>query len=282
MDDNDHTRRMYQQQQYPDRSQTTGQGVYGASTTAARFRHPSAVQPSPSIDSSPTFGEASHGFVDPGHFSGSAMSSGFHYPQFTSAEPMVYSTQSHHQASQYGQTYFYGNQQATPTTEEVSQDQTQPYSAGAMRNPSTTSTSSQYSMPHTPQSQFFGSNQSSQFSSRTDGVTTPSASASFDSVPFTQDSYSRYRTSGQMLPPSSLGSHGAVSQQPQLRSTQQVDEAYELYQNKAKEIFTLVRDGRIRETQSHLLYISQYLLGNVDALGRLFAKPTCRIFMGTG
>lgn len=266
---------MYQQH-HSERSQSVVHNGYGPSSMAARFRPPTTLHSTSSTEATPSFGGSGPGFIESSHFSGGQMQGGFHYPQYTAApEAMGYAGQHHQQPAQYAQSpnYFYNGQQATISADQAAQDQMQRYQSAVGRNTSIASSSSQYSLPQTPQSQYFGSGQGSQFPSRTvDG--NQSSSVSFESISYTQPSAynANHQTSGQMLPPSSFGGY----QQPQSQSHHQqhardlpeVDEAYEMYQNKAREIFTLVREGQLRETHDHLLYISRYLLGNAEALGR--------------
>lgn len=241
--------------------------AYGTSDIAARFRHPSTLQSSPVTESQDHYTGHGPGFVDSSQYAGSAVPSGHSYPQFSAPESLAYSTQHHNHATQYSHSYVYGHQ-ATSSTDQTSQDHIQGYQSAVGRNSSIASNSSQYSIP-TPQSQYFGANQTSQYPSRTSEL------ASYTSTAFAPNAYTQpsgysgaYQTSGQMLPPTTFGGYGHAQTLQTTSGQTDVDEAYETYQIKAKEIFTLVREGRIRETHNHLLHISHYLLGNAEALGR--------------
>lgn len=269
MDHNDESQRLYQQ--YPERSQSGMHNTYSASTMAARFRHPSTVHTTSGPDQSQTqaFSGPGSALLDSSHYAGSPLQvqTGFHYPQYTTAEQMGYAAQHQQQATQYSHAYFYNGQQATSSTDLTPQEQMQRYQSTVGRNHSIASTTSQYSLPQTPQLQYFGSSQAQQYPSRTDAHQTP---VSHEALPYTQPSgYSgQYQTAGQMLPPSTFGAYGQQGQhQQRARTISDIDEAYETYQTKAREIFTLVREGKLRETHERLLHISQYLLGNAEALG---------------
>jgi len=257
--------------QYPERNQVTTSTAYPTTAMAARFRHPSSIHAPFATTVSPRYGAS--GFMEPGYFAGSALQNGFHYPQYTAPEIMAYTNQTQHQVPQFSQSFFYNNQQTMPTTIPTQQDQMQRFA----RNPSIASTSSQYSLPQTPQSQYFNAGQGHQFPTSRDASSTRnhSSSASFDSAQYAQSGYSTdCREQGQMLPPSSFGNYSVPgARQDSVRSVPEVDEAYETYQTKAKEIFTLVRDGKLRETHSNLLHISHYLLGNAERLGSRPTRP---------
>ena len=269
MDQNDQNQRMYHQ--YPERSQLTTSTAYPATAMAARFRHPSSTHAPFTTTVSPRYGVS--GYMEPGHFAGSALQSGFHYPQYTTPEAMAYANQAQHQVPPFSQSFFYNNQQTMPSTISTQQDQMQRLA----RNSSIVSTSSQYSLPQTPQSQYFNTGQSQQFSTSRDASDTGyhSSSASFDSAQYAQPGYSTdYQKQGQMLPPSNFGNYSVPgARQDSIRSIPEVDEAYETYQTKAREIFTLVRDGKLRETHCNLLHISHYLLGNAERLGSRPIRP---------
>lgn len=73
-----------------------------------------------------------------------------------------------------------------------------------------------------------------------------------------------------MMDSSQQGAYTTYAQQPQYPTqspAQSVDQAFNEYQSRVRGIFLLVRDGTLRDTGTHLLQISQYLLGNAVALG---------------
>lgn len=267
---------MYQQHR-SDGSQTVVHPIYSPSELAARFRQSNTIPPSPTAVVPQTFGTPIRGYVAPNHFAGSPVQGGFHYQQFTAAtQPTEYSDQHQHQTVSYGpgSSYYYGHQQqvATSPVDQAAQEQMQRFQSAAGRNASTTSASSQYSLPQTPHSQYFAPSSNGQYPTRVMDARQRSSSMSFDSTSYTQASsyHLNYQTSGQMLPPSSSSGYQQVQQQQSTpRTLPEIDAAYEIYQNKAREIFTLVRDGQIRETYDHLLYISRYLIGNAETLGKL-------------
>lgn len=73
-----------------------------------------------------------------------------------------------------------------------------------------------------------------------------------------------------MIDPSQGGQYAAYAQQPQYTAqqpTRTVDQAFNEYQTRIRSIFTLVRDGTLRDVGTNLIQISQYLMGNAEALG---------------
>lgn len=86
-----------------------------------------------------------------------------------------------------------------------------------------------------------------------------------------------------MIDPSQSGSYAAYSQQPQYGSqqpAQSVDQAFNDYQSHVRSIFTAVRDGTLRDVGQQLMQISQYLLGNTEALGESCRPWRCMFFRG--
>jgi hypothetical protein len=86
----------------------------------------------------------------------------------------------------------------------------------------------------------------------------------------------QYYLAGQAAPHSTTTPDLAV---PQLTSQQQhqqsgpgYDQAFNDYQTRVRTIFTWVHDGTLRDVGQQLLQISQYLLGNAEALGMCEAR----------
>jgi len=64
--------------------------------------------------------------------------------------------------------------------------------------------------------------------------------------------------------------YNPYAQQTQYPAQAQVsanEQPFDNYQNQMREIFTLVRNGSLRDVGPRLLEVSQYLLGNVEPLG---------------
>ncbi|KAL1302820.1 hypothetical protein AAFC00_003157 [Neodothiora populina] len=268
MDQNEESIRMYRH--YDERSPSALQTSYGTSNMAARFRHPTAVQSSSVTEPSQAFAIPTQGFMESsGYPQSSLQRSGSHFNQYTSAESLGYAApyQAQQPTSQYNHAYFYG-EQATPSSDQPSQDHMQRYQAAVDRHASIASTSSQYSIP-TPQSQYFANGQPTQFPATNSTMGSSSNPTSFESFSYTQSSSfgGNEQATGQMLPPSSFGGRAQGPIQPSSRSIPDIDKAYETYQIKAKAIFTLVKDRRLKDTRDCLLHISHYLLGNAAALG---------------
>ncbi|KAK3671021.1 hypothetical protein LTR78_009139 [Recurvomyces mirabilis] len=55
--------------------------------------------------------------------------------------------------------------------------------------------------------------------------------------------------------------------QPQRQEAQAVDQGFNDYQSRVRTVFTLAQEGSLGDIGQHLLHISQYLLGNCEALG---------------
>lgn len=242
MDENDHNLGMYQN--YSDRSQPLIPSSYVSSDVAARFRHPSTLVSSPVSEAQQSYGGSTSSLVDSSQYAQSSLPGDYQYPQIMTSEAGSQSARHLGQGSQYNHPYFYS---LSPQGHE------QRFQFGSGRNASITSNSSQYSAP-TPQPQYFG-----------DSQYRPAAAPSFEPLAYTQPG--GYPTSGQMLPPSSFGGYGHSRQLQTEQMYSGLNEAYDAYQTKAREIFTLVRDQRLRETHERLLHISHYLLGNAEALG---------------
>lgn len=64
-----------------------------------------------------------------------------------------------------------------------------------------------------------------------------------------------------------LPGYGQQTQYAASQTTQPLDQAFNDYQSRIRNIFTLVRNNTLREIDTQLLYISQYLLGNAETLG---------------
>ena len=84
------------------------------------------------------------------------------------------------------------------------------------------------------------------------------------------------------MDPSQSAAYAANPPQPQRTQyaapppDQSVDQAFNDYQSRIRNIFTLVRDESLRDVGTHLLQISQYLLGNVIALGESICVPIAK------
>lgn len=258
-------------QQYPDPGQGGMSNVYSSSNMAARFRHPPISQHTSVADTAQNCAAQSHGFSGGGHFAGNMIPSGFQHPNYNVGGSLGYA--GHHQSptAQYAPTYYYGNQQQTAQPgDQASQDQLQKYEASNGRNASIVSSSSQFSMPNTPQSQYPSSSQESQFGARAGDLVNQNDSSPFEATSYTTGTGlgGLYQSSTQMLPPGHVGGYRHIQQHYNLPGSSSMDEAYKIYQRKVSEIYTLVRDSRLGEAQEPLLHISLYLLGNAESLGR--------------
>ena len=79
------------------------------------------------------------------------------------------------------------------------------------------------------------------------------------------------------MDPTQSGAYAGYVQQPQYQAQPQpsIDQAFDRYQNQIRTIFTLARDGSLRDVGGQLLEISHYLLSNAEALGK-DSKHRCR------
>ncbi|RMY67854.1 hypothetical protein D0864_11485 [Hortaea werneckii] len=93
----------------------------------------------------------------------------------------------------------------------------------------------------------------------------------YQQTPYSQTAVSAPQTyPSTMIDPSQGGQYAAYAQQPQYTAqqpTRTVDQAFNEYQTRIRSIFTLVRDGTLRDVGTNLIQISQYLMGNAEALG---------------
>jgi hypothetical protein len=72
-----------------------------------------------------------------------------------------------------------------------------------------------------------------------------------------------------MMGPSQSGQYSTYVQQSQYQSQpqQSMDQDFERYESQIRTIFSLVREGSLRDIGGHLLEVSLYLLGNAEGLG---------------
>ncbi|EMC92197.1 hypothetical protein BAUCODRAFT_77809 [Baudoinia panamericana UAMH 10762] len=73
-----------------------------------------------------------------------------------------------------------------------------------------------------------------------------------------------------MTDPSQSGAYATYAQQAPYgtqQATPSVDQEFNTYRSRVRQIFAMVRDGALYDVGQHLMQISQYLLGNAEALG---------------
>lgn len=75
------------------------------------------------------------------------------------------------------------------------------------------------------------------------------------------------------MDPSQAGAYAAYVQQPQYQAQQQappIDQNFDRYQAQIRTVFTLARDGALRDVGPQLRDVSQYLLGHAEMLGEIY------------
>lgn len=260
--------RMYQQ--FPERTQSGGiYNTCSASTIFSRSGHSSTVQATSATQQSHALRGPKPGFLDPGHYAASPMQVqiGYHDPQYTINEPIGNNTPHPQHTTQYSQVFFHNNQQAACLAKQVSEEHMQRYQSTVGWDHSITSTCSEYSFPKASRLLDLGLGQAQPYQAR---IERHQALVSHEMLPYTQStSHSgQYHSAEQILAPSIFSGYEQQWQQQQIAHTNpDMDEAYETYQTKARKIFSLVQEGRLQDTHEPLLHISQYLLGNAEALG---------------
>ncbi|KAK4542663.1 hypothetical protein LTR36_006235 [Oleoguttula mirabilis] len=279
MEQNEHLQRQYApntygaQQPQPSSSQLPSQ--YSAPTSNERFRHPSFLQHSPTAPvpagRAGNDAQQAYGFPQSAQYGAvSALpSSALQYGQTVDTQG-AQRQQQQAQYQSYGNSVMYGmgqpqtQQQAQPTQsayEQVPQYRHRPSPASETLVP-------QFGVPQTAQYYLAG---------QAGPTSAPASEMAAQHIPaqYQQSAYPQPGPSGSqpypgiMMDPSQPGGYATYAQQPQYnpQPPAQSDQAFNDYQSRVRSIFLLVRDGTLRDIGTHLLYISQYLLGNVHGLG---------------
>lgn len=254
---------------------------YAAPTSSERFKHPSLLQQSPSAPQSGgrAGSDAQHvyGFPQSQYSQLPAMpATVLQYGQGMEAQnaprqqPQQQSQPQQQQYQSYGgNNYMYGMappQAQTPSTqtayEHMPQYRQRPGAASETMPagfgvPQTAQyyLAGQAGPTSAPTSDLTGQHLPSQYQQTTYAQPGPSASQSYPST---------------MMDPSQSGAYASYAQQSNYTtqtSAQNVDQAFNEYQARIRSIFTMAREGTLRDIGTHLLQISQYLTGNAEALG---------------
>ncbi|KAK5128805.1 hypothetical protein LTR85_000138 [Meristemomyces frigidus] len=280
MEQHDHSQRQYapnaygaQQPQQPS-SQLPSQ--YSAPTSSERFRHPSFLQQSPTAPTSAgragNDAQQAYGFQQSAQYGAvpALPSSALQYGQNVETQS-AQRQQQQAQYQSYGGGLMYGmgqpqtQQQVQPT--QSAYEQVPQYRQRASAASETLAT--QFGVPQTAQYYLAG---------QTGPTSAPAAEMAAQHMPaqYQQHAYPQpgpsasHQYPGAMMDPSQQGAYAPYAQQPQYNPqppAQSVDQAFNDYQSRVRSIFLLVRDGTLRDIGTHLLQISQYLLGNAIALG---------------
>lgn len=266
-------RQIYRQQQRE--GSGSGQGQHPTSGSIERFRQSAYVQQSPGSGSSVgrAGGDAQqvYGLTSSAQYgTGPTMQpSPLHYAQEIPAPEAA--RQQSHQYPQYGSNLLYGmgqppgSQAAQPSYEQVPPYRQRPGSASE-------TLATQFGVP-----QYYLAGQAVPA-----GATVPELAT--QNVPSQYPQPDTYPDSGpsaahaypaNVMDPSQSATYNPYAQQPQYTPQLQIpsdEQAFESYQAQVRNIFTLARDGSLRDVGARLLEISQYLLGNVEALGEGYLR----------
>jgi len=278
MEQHDPSQRQYAPNAYgaQQTQQANGQlpSQYGAPTSAERFRPPAYFQQSPTAPIS-----AGRAGSDAQQVYGLAQNAQY------GALPSLPSS-----ALQYGQ-----NMETQNAQRQQQQAQYQSYGSGlmyGMAQPQTQQQPSQSAYEQVPQyrqrpsaasetlatgfgvpqaAQYYLAGQAGPTSAPAPELTGQQIAAQYQQATYPQPGPSASQSyPSAMVDSSQSGAYATYAQQPQYTTQQPghtVDQAFNEYQSRVRSIFTLVRDGTLRDVGTHLLQISQYLLGNAEALG---------------
>ncbi|KAK3705017.1 hypothetical protein LTR37_013534 [Vermiconidia calcicola] len=278
MDQHDPSRRQYAPLTYttqqPQQGSVPATGQYAIPGAVDRFRQSGYLQGSPS--SASATGRASndaqqvYGFAQGAQYgTGTSMQQGsVQYGQEMQSSDAQRQQSQHY--SQYGSNMVYGiPQQATV---QSPYEQVPSYRSRTNTAPEILAT--QFGVPQS--GQYYLAGQPGTASAPAPELSSqhiPSQYSQNDTYPQPGPSSAQAYPSA-MMDPSQSGGYPTYSQQTQYQSqpqqqphTQPVDQAFERYQTQIRSIFTLARDGALRDVGSPLLDISHYLLGNAEVLG---------------
>ena len=250
-----HARQIYEQQQREDGG--SGQGQQRTAGSVEGFRQPSYAQQSPVT---PTYG------IQPSAQYGTGTAMQPSPMQYGQSVPVTEAArQQSHLYAQYGSNIMYGmgqsqGAQATqPAYEGVPQYRQRP--GGGSETFAT-----QFGQP-----QYFLAGQ---------GVPVSVAELASQNVPSQYPHPDTYADAGSsalhayptnVMDPSQTGTYNPYAQQTQYTPLAPIspdEQPFENYHVQIRNIFTLARDGTLRDIGVRLLDVSQYLLGNVEALGK--------------
>jgi hypothetical protein len=181
--------------------------------------------------------------------------------------PQQQATAAAQQYQQYGM-YNVPQQQATPPSPYESVQPYQPRQSAAIEV-----MSNQFGVP---QGYYVGS-EGGPTSAPTAGIGAQNVQPQFSSAisytsqsPGGRDSLVSSYASGMTEPAQVTGSQGAFSQSTDYASqtAAELDNAYGSYQNELRRTFESVRDGNLAAAGNSLIRVSDWLLGNAEALGR--------------
>ena len=276
MEQHDPSRRQYAPQTYttqqPQQGGVPAPGQYATPSRTERFRQSSYLQESPT-SASPAGragGDAQHvyGFTQGAQYGpGAALQPS---PAQYGSDIQTPETQ-RQQYQQYGPNVVYGI--AQPQTAQSTYEQVPQYRSRTNNASETLAT--QFGVPQT--AQYYLAGQPGPTSASAPELSTqqiPSHYQQPDTYPQPGPS-SAQAYPGTLMDPSQSGAYTAFVQQHQYPTQQQappIDQGFDRYQNQVRTIFTLARDGVLRDIGTPLLEISQYLLGNAEALGRIFSN----------
>lgn len=275
MEQHDPSRRQYAPQTYttqqPQQRGVPASGQFATPGRAERLRQSSYLQESPT--SVPPTGRAGgdaqqvYGFTQGAQYgTGAALQpSSVQYGQ--DIQMPEAQRQQAQQYQQYGPGVVYG--MAQPQAAQATYEQVPQYRARTNNASETLVT--QFRVPQT--AQYYLAGQPGQASASAAELSTaqlPSQYQQPDTYPQPGPSTAQAYPSN-LMDPSQSGAFTTYVQQPQYAAQQQaapIDHGFDHYQTQIRTIFTLARDGALRDSASRLLDVSQYLIGNAEALGK--------------
>ncbi|KAJ9632053.1 hypothetical protein H2203_000454 [Taxawa tesnikishii (nom. ined.)] len=248
MDNNDPNQRSYQQPHYFGRPQGQVPGQqYGSSSAADRFKQPSAAEAARNLQTLSGQGYAHAAQFPTTSMHATPLQYATHFPTGAQGSEAEASAQ---QMAQYDASLMYVGQQM-PQAAGASAQAPQ-YHRGSG---STDTSSSQYAAYYeTPGGQ----------SHQATPTEVSFSSGTFRSISTLQQALpTGYPSATDMMQPSTYDVYG----QEQQYGGPVIDRAFAYYQSRVRTIFTRVRDSQLVSVGDLLLDISQYLLGNTEALG---------------
>ncbi|KAF2764124.1 hypothetical protein EJ03DRAFT_40439 [Teratosphaeria nubilosa] len=247
---------------------------YGSSGSTERFRHSSYLQQSPTAPSS--LGRAGsdgqlYGFQQSAYASMPMQQSSMQYAQGVQQSHDATRQAQQNPYQQYSTSSMYG-MAGVQTPQQQQSNQTGYESVGQYRQRPSSHSETLATGFGVPQASYYIAGQNVPTSAAPGSDLTGQLSASYTpTAGYQQAAASTQQTyPSTMIDPTQASAYATYTQQSQYNSSQSTssgDQAFNEYQQRVRSIFTMVREGTLRDIGTHLLQISQYLLGNAEALG---------------
>jgi hypothetical protein len=252
---------------------------YAAQGSAERFRHSYSLQQSPTAPSSlgRVGSDAQQVYAFPqsaqyGSMPAMQQSSMQYTQSFQTQDPQRQTQQASYQ--QYGAGVMYGSMAQPQSQQQQQQAAPSAYeqTGGYRQRPSSNSETlaAGFGVPQTA-TQYYLASQGVATSAPATDLAAQQLSSSYQQSAYQQPAQSTQQSyASAMIDTAQSGAYASYGQQAQYGNQQAaptVDQAFNDYQSQVRSIFTLVRDGQLRDIGPHLLHISSYLLGHAEALG---------------